>query len=126
MAFDGNSKTDEPKIPEGMAPVRIAIGYTKHGNPVGLICDMHWNGVGLREKCELEHYNSEDDGEPDNSDLIPVSHVQRIMLFMPTQPPAAKVTKAMDISGLMTVSDPPVDIEAIAPDAPDPTQYKWE
>ena len=134
MSFDGIRKTEEPKVPDGMAPIRLAVGYTKYGNPVALMCDAGWNGMGLHEKCEREHSYDEDDEEPDNSHLIPVGQVQRIMLFMPTQAPAAKVAKAMDISELMKADAQPVDVQMIVPDtsgaeesAPNGRQkYAWD
>lgn len=127
MSFDGTRKTDEPNTPNGMTAIRLIVGYNNSGYPTAALCDSSWN-ADLNE-CEREHQYDDNDDDvegPYESGKIPVSHVQRIMLFMPTQAPAAKVTKAMDISGLMTVSQPPVDIEAIAPDAEDPTKYKWE
>ena len=119
MSFDGIRKTEEPKIPEGMTALRLLVGYTSGGSPVAAVCDSSWNIKGLRESCD--HYACRDDCEDcgegiDNSDLIPVSHVQRIMWFVPTEAPAAKVTKAMDLSALIATEPEPVSIEMVAPD----------
>ena len=126
MSFDGLSKTDEPKVPDGMTPIRLIVGYTKYGNPVAGVCDSNWNQEGLPEKCDREHSYDEDDEEPDNSHLIPVGNVQRIILFMPAQAPAAKVAKVMDISELMTVDQPPVDVQVVAPDEEGQPRYAWD
>ena len=123
MSFDGRRRTEEPKIPDGMKPIRLAVGYNTYGDPVALLCDMSWNGLGLHEKCELDHCDEDENEEPDNSHLIPVGHVQRIMFFMPAQAPAAKVAKAMDISELMTVDQPPVDVQMVTPDV---GGYAWD
>ena len=123
MAFDGTRKTEEPKVPDGMEPIRVIVGYTKYGKPVAGICDSNWNQKWLPEKCEREHSYDEDDEEPDNSHLIPVGNVQRIMFFMPAQAPTAKVAKVMDISELMTVDQPPVDVQMVTPDV---GGYAWD
>ena len=126
MAFDGIRKTEEPKVPDGMTPIRLVVGYNKYGNPVAGICDSNWNQEGLPEKCERDHSYSDDDEKLDNSDLIPVGNVQRIMLFMPAQAPAAQVAKAMDISNLMTDDQPPVDVQVVMPDAEGQPRYAWD
>jgi len=116
MSFDGIRKTEEPKVPDGMIALRLLVGYNKYGTPIAALCNKDWGITNLRE-CDREHYNDDSDEEPDNSDLIPVSHVQRIMLFVPAVPPDAKVAKVMDLSALMAVKSEPVSIEMVAPDA---------
>jgi len=119
MSFDGVRSTEEPKVPDGMTALRIVAGYTTGGSPVAAICDHYWNIQGLREKCS--HYSCEDCDdcreEIGNSDLIPVSHVQRIMWLVPSEAPTAKVAKAMDLSALIAAEPEPVSIEMVASDA---------
>ena len=118
MSFDGIRKTEEPKIPDGMTALRMVVGYNNSGRPVHALCDQYWNITGLPEKCDHCGCEDCDDCEEiDNSDLIPVSHVQRIMWFVPTEAPAAKVTKAMDLSALIATEPEPVSIEMVAPDS---------
>ena len=116
MAFDGIKKTTEPPTPEGMTAIRLLAGYNKYGAPVAALCNQSWDILGLPYKCDCECGCSECEDEIDNSALIPVGHVQRIMYFVPTVAPAAVVTKALDLSNIITAKEATIDIETIAPD----------
>ena len=116
MAFDGIRITTEPPTPDGMTAIRLIQGYNNYGAPVAALCDKNWDIIGLPDKCNCDCGCSECEEEIDNSHLIPVGHVQRIMYFVPTVAPAAVVAKALDLSSLVTAKEAAIDIETVAPD----------